>query len=125
MEAGEERLLAKKAVTQTITHVEEAKLVEILRQAPEQTSELGFSPETVPFLVESCTELTQQVFINLCSSVDVHQYYLALAGTPFTQRVGIFLARLREFVEIPLLYVELIVAREIEQELKISRGNEV
>jgi len=64
MEETSEKKLAKKAVSTTLSKAEETRLIEALKQDPELAAEWGFTPDTIPFLVESCIELAFRIFYS-------------------------------------------------------------
>ena len=65
LEETSEKKLAKKAVSSTLSKSEETRLIETLKNDPELALEWGFTPDTVPVLVEAYIELSYQIFYKL------------------------------------------------------------
>eukprot|EP00826_Nyctotherus_ovalis_P011011 TRINITY_DN12875_c0_g1_i1.p1 TRINITY_DN12875_c0_g1~~TRINITY_DN12875_c0_g1_i1.p1 ORF type:complete len:113 (+),score=10.04 TRINITY_DN12875_c0_g1_i1:79-417(+) len=91
----------------------------------DRISEWGLGPDAMPVLVETYTELAYQVLYCLNDSPNVYGYMIACKGRYYisvmmmqlSDNVKILLLKLRETVEIPKIYIELLIAKEIERQL--------
>eukprot|EP00826_Nyctotherus_ovalis_P054656 TRINITY_DN7175_c0_g1_i7.p1 TRINITY_DN7175_c0_g1~~TRINITY_DN7175_c0_g1_i7.p1 ORF type:complete len:245 (-),score=50.96 TRINITY_DN7175_c0_g1_i7:397-1131(-) len=123
-EASEEELIDK-ARRLEMSRAEELMLIDIFKDNPEAIIELGFTSDMLPSMVEKYTELCIQIFHSLNEHKSIERYctlttsyYYYLTNTPFTRQFVAMLLILNSQVEIPLAYLEVIIGREIEAQVK-------
>ncbi|MDR3549209.1 MAG: hypothetical protein P4M11_13270 [Candidatus Pacebacteria bacterium] len=124
-ENTDEKRLAKKALSSSLTKPEELRLIDILKEEPEKAISLGFKPNTLAGMVEAFPELARQILIGLTDHASIHEYYVELMKMPFTRKLSAMLLMIREVIEVPLPYVELFIVREIERQVQLWRTDEV
>lgn len=123
-EASEE-MLVKKALGGLLDKNEEAKLLELIKNDSELIGEWGLGPDAMPVLVETYTDLAYQILYCLNDNANVcgyiisfkSRYYTSVMMMQLSDNVKRLLLKLRETVEIPTIYIELLIAKEIERQL--------
>lgn len=124
--------LATKALNNTITTNEMKQLVEALKYEPELAIEYGLTPNILPSFVESYPELALSLMMALNShpriseylskfSINIRYYYVLFVQLQLSQQQKTVIFMLREHIEIPVLYIYLLIAQGIESCLSNSK----